>query len=68
MNFVAFYLMVKSNLEDFLSDRQGNEQTGMLLNIVITVVIAGIVLASVRSFLPELWTQITSQITKLWEP
>jgi len=67
MNLVSLYLMAKLNLEEFLSDRRGNEQTGMLLNIVITVVVAGLVLTAVRTFIPELWGQITQQISGLWE-
>ena len=62
----TLYLTVMQRMQDFMEDQSGNEQTGMLLNIVITVVIAGLVLTAVRSFFPTLWDSVTRQIMDLF--
>ena len=67
MNLIALYLTLQTQLRSFFSSTDGNEQTGMLLNIVITVVIAGMLLTAMRTFLPNLWDQIMEQIQGLWD-
>ena len=60
------YLLAEQKVSSFIQGTEGNEQTGLLLNIVITVVAAGLVLAGVRTFIPDLWTNIMGQINNLW--
>jgi hypothetical protein len=64
----ALYLTLFTFLQDFFAEEEGNEQTGLLLNIVIVVVLAGLLLALLRVALPELWDGIMTQIQNLWNP
>ena len=60
------YLTVSQKMKSFFYDEQGNEQTGFLLNLVITLVIAGVVLQGVRSLFPQIWQNLERQIRDMF--
>ena len=64
--FKRLYLNLVYDLQRFVSDEKGDQQTGWLIGVIISVVFGGLIIGGVRAFFPTLWLQITTNIANLW--
>ncbi|MCL2497169.1 MAG: hypothetical protein FWF06_00980 [Symbiobacteriaceae bacterium] len=63
-----FHLQALYSFQRFLIEDRGDQQTGWLIGVIVSVVFGGLIMKGVNDFWPVLWPSITGRISSLLTP
>jgi len=64
----SIYLMALSRLRDFAEEQRGDQITGNIVMVLVTLCFGILLLNGIRALFPTVWADVTTRITTLFTP
>ena len=62
----SVYLMVLSRMEEFVAQERGDQITGNIVMILVTLCFGILLLKGIQTLFPVVWADVTTRITTIF--